>query len=159
MATRIYVETSIISYLASRLSRNLVGAARQQLTQEWWDTRSNYELYISEVVARECAAGDPDAAKKRLDAIDGLTLLRTTPEAVGISKALVEHHIIPVKAAEDALHIAIATVHAMDFLLTWNCKHIANPEIQRRIAAYLEEQGQFLPFICTPDELLGANNE
>lgn len=159
MATRIYIETSIISYLTSRLSRNLVGAARQQLTQAWWDTRLNYDLYISELVSCECAAGDPDAAKKRLDAIDGLTLLRMTTEAIDISKALVAHNIIPVKAAEDALHIAIATVHAMDFLLTWNCKHIANPEIQKRIAAYLEDQGWFLPFICTPDELLGANDE
>ena len=159
MATRIYIETSIISYLTSRLSRNLVGAARQQLTQAWWDTRLNYDLYISELVSCEWAAGDPDAAKKRLDAIDGLTLLRMTTEAIDISKALVAHNIIPVKAAEDALHIAIATVHAMDFLLTWNCKHIANPEIQKRIAAYLEDQGWFLPFICTPDELLGANDE
>jgi hypothetical protein len=104
MANSVYIETSIISYLTSRASRSLIGAARQQLTQAWWDVR--------------------------------LT-----------------------KAAEDALHIAIATVHGMDFLLTWNCKHIANPEIQKRIALYLEEQGLFLPFICTPDELLGDENE
>ena len=141
------------------MSRNLIGAARQQLTQAWWDTRLNYDLYISEVVSRECSAGDPDAAKKRMDAIEGLPLLKVTVEAIEISKALVARGIIPGKAAEDALHIAIATVHAMDFLMTWNCKHIANPEIQKRIASYLEEQGLFLPFICTPDELLGADYE
>lgn len=159
MANSVYIETSIISYLTSRVSQNLIGAARQQLTQAWWDARLNYELYISEVVWRECAAGDPSAAKKRLDAIEGLTLLRVTTDAVEISKALVTRGIIPAKSAEDALHISIATVHAMDFLLTWNCKHIANPEIQKRIALYLEEQGFFLPFICTPDELLGADDE
>lgn len=159
MANRVYVETSVIGYLSSRVSRNLIGAARQQLTQAWWDTRLNYELYISELVSQECAAGDPEAAKKRLDAIEGLPLLRVTTEAIEISKALVVRGIIPAKAAEDALHIAMATVHAMDFLLTWNCKHIANPEIQKRIALYLEEQGRFLPFICTPDELLGVGDE
>jgi len=159
MANSVYIETSIISYLTSRVSRNLIGAARQQLTQAWWDTRLNYDLYISEVVYRECAAGDPNAAKKRLDAIEGLTLLRVTTKAKEISKTLVARGIIPAKAAEDALHISIATVHAMDFLLTWNCKHIANPGIQKRIALYLKEQGLFLPFICTPDELLGADDE
>jgi len=159
MANSVYIETSIISYLTSRVSRNLIGAARQQLTQAWWDTRLNYDIYISEVVYQECAAGDPNAAKKRLDAIEGLTLLRVTTKAKEISKALVARGIIPAKAAEDALHISIATVHTMDFLLTWNCKHIANPEIQKRIALYLEEQGLFLPFICTPDELLGADDE
>jgi len=159
MANSVYIETSIISYLTSRVSRNLIGAARQQLTQAWWDTRINYDLFISEVVYRECAAGDANAAKKRLDAIEGLALLRVTREAIEISKALVGRGIIPAKAAEDALHISIATVHAMDFLLTWNCKHIANPEIQKCIALYLEEQGLFLPFICTPDELLGVDDE
>ena len=159
MANSVYIETSIISYLTSRVSWSLIGAARQQLTQAWWDTRLNYDLYISEVVYRECAAGDPNAAKKRLDTIEGLTFLRVTTKAKEISKALITRGIIPVKAAEDALHISIATVHAMDFLLTWNCRHIANPEIQKRIALYLEEQGLFLPFICTPDELLGADDE
>lgn len=159
MANSVYIETSIISYLTSRVSRNLIGAARQQLTQAWWDTRLNYDLFISEVVYRECAAGDANAAKKRLDAIEGLALLRVTREAIEISKALVGRGIIPAKAAEDALHISIATIHAIDFLLTWNCKHIANPEIQKRIALYLEEQGLFLPFICTPDELLGVDDE
>ncbi|MCI5219296.1 MAG: hypothetical protein D3914_08935 [Candidatus Electrothrix sp. LOE2] len=159
MSRTVYIETSVISYLTSRVSRNLIAAARQQITQTWWDSRLSYDLYISEAVSLECAAGDPDAAKKRLDAIEGLSLLRTTKEAMKLSKGMVERGIIPVKAAEDSLHISIATIHGMDFLLTWNCKHIANPEIQRQIALYLEEQGLFLPFICTPEELLGADNE
>ncbi len=94
MGRTVYVETSIISYLTSRVSRDLIAAARQQLTQTWWDSRSNYDLYISEVVSRECAAGDPNAAKKRLDAIEGLALLRTTKEAVELSKTMVS---VPVK--------------------------------------------------------------
>jgi len=118
MGRTVYVETSIISYLTSRVSRDLIAAARQQLTQMWWDLRSNYDLYITEVVSRECAAGDPNAAKKRLDAIEGLTLLRTTKEAMELSKTMVARGIIPSKAAEDSLHISIATIHAMDFLLT-----------------------------------------
>ena len=138
MGRTVYVETSIISYSTSRVSRDLIAAARQQLTQMWWDSRSNYDLDITEVVSRECAAGDPNAAKNRLDAIEGLTLLRTTKEAVELSIAMVARGIIPSKAAEDSLHISIAMIHAMDFLLTWNCKHIANPEIQRKIALYLE---------------------
>ena len=75
-----------------------------------------------------------------------------------IAQALVTGKIIPTKAAEDALHIAIATLNGVDYLLTWNCKHIANSEIQRNIAAYLEKVGLFLPFICTPEELLGDDN-
>jgi len=127
------------------VSRNLIGAARQQITQAWWDTRLNYDFYISEVISRECAAGDPNAAKKRLAAIEGLPLLRVTTEAIEISKALVARDIIPSKAVEDVLHISIATVHAMDFLLTWNCKHIANPEIQKRIASYSKSKDCFYP--------------
>ena len=155
----LYIETSIISYLTGRVSRDLIGAARQQLTQAWWDSRSNYQLYVSEVVWKECAAGDPDAARRRMETIESLEILRVTADAVEIAKALVSHGIIPSKAAEDALHIAIATVHKMDFLLTWNCKHIANPEIQINIALFLKEQGLYLPFICTPDELVGDYDE
>ena len=159
MSNRTYIETSIISYLTSRVSRDLIAAARQQLTQAWWNNRLNYQLYVSEVVWKECAAGDPDAAKRRMEAIESLEILRVTADAVEIAKALVSHGIIPSKATEDALHIAIATVHKMDFLLTWNCKHIANPEIQRHIALFLRKQGLYLPFICTPDELVGDYDE
>ncbi|WP_295405483.1 type II toxin-antitoxin system VapC family toxin [uncultured Thiocystis sp.] len=159
MKSRVYIETSVISYLTARPSRDLIGMARQQVTQAWWDNRAKHDLCVSEVVARECASGDPGAAARRMAVIEDLPLLRVTTHAVEIAKALVSREIIPQKAAEDALHIAIATVHAVDFLLTWNCKHIANPEIQRQIALYLEEIDLFLPFICTPDELLGADDE
>lgn len=158
MRRKVYIETFVISYLTARPSKTILGAAHQQITSAWWERRSEYELLISEAVLRECRAGDPDAAQRRLAIVADLPLLLITEDALLIAEALLKKAIIPPKAAEDALHIAIATVYGVDYLLTWNCRHIANPEIQRSIAAYLEPVGLFLPFICTPEELLGAEN-
>ena len=158
MKRKIYVETSVISYLTARPSKTIIGAAHQQITLAWWETRNQYELLVSESVLRECGAGDPDAATKRLAALKDVPLLLITEQALQIAESLVEHGIVPSKAAEDALHIAVATVNGVDYLLTWNCRHIANPEIQRGIAEYLDQIGLFLPFICTPEELLGEEN-
>lgn len=158
MKRRIYLETSVISYLTARPSRTIIGAAHQRMTSAWWDKRHDYELFVSELVLRECAAGDADAAQRRLEIVKSIPLLVATEEAYSLADALLRKGIVPAKAAEDSLHIAIATIHAVDYLLTWNCKHIANPELQRMIMDYLNEQGQFLPFICTPEELLGASD-
>jgi len=158
MKRKIYVETSVISYLTALPSRTIIGAAHQQITMAWWETRSQYELLASEAVLRECGAGDPDAATKRLAVLKDVPLLLITEEALQIAESLVERGIVPIKAAEDALHIAVATVYGVDYLLTWNCRHIANPELQRGIADYLEQAGLFLPFICTPEELVGEEN-
>jgi len=158
MKRRVYIETSVISYLAARPSKTILGAAHQQITSAWWERRDEFELVVSESVLRECGAGDPDAAQRRLGIVADMPLLLINERALHIAEALVEQGIVPAKAAEDALHIAIATIHGVDYLLTWNCRHIANPEIQRNIAAYLEQIGLFLPFICTPEELLGEEN-
>jgi predicted nucleic acid-binding protein len=158
MKRKIYVETSVISYLTARPSKTILGAAHQQLTLAWWESRNQYELFVSESVLRECGVGDPEAAEKRLSMVSDVPLLIITEQALDIAESLVRQGIIPLKAAEDALHIAVATVNDVDYLLTWNCRHIANPEIQRNIAAYLEQIGLFLPFICTPEELLGEEN-
>ena len=107
---------------------------------------------------RECAAGDPIAAQKRLAVLADLPLLLIDELALSIASELVQNKIVPAKAAEDALHIAVATVYGVDYLLTWNCRHIANPEMQREISGFLEQKGLYLPFICTPEELLGENN-
>ena len=155
---KIYVETSVISYLTSRPSKTIIGAAHQQLTLAWWEMRGQYDLMISEVVMRECGAGDADSAKKRLEVVRNLPMLLITGEAIKIAEDLIKEKIVPLKAIEDALHIAIATAHNMDYLVTWNCRHIANPEIQRGIASYLGRIGTALPFICTPEELLGEEN-
>ena len=158
MKRRVYLETSVISYLTARPSKTIIGAAHQQITSAWWDKRTDYDLFVSELVLRECAAGDPDAAQRRLEIIESIPLLVATEESYQLAENLLTKGIIPAKAAEDSLHIAIATIHSVDYLLTWNCKHIANPELQRRIMDYLSEQGQFLPFICMPEELLGEED-
>lgn len=158
MKRKIYLETSVISYLTSRPSKTILGAAHQQITLAWWETRNQYELLVSESVLRECGSGDVVAARKRLDVLSDVPLLLINEQALNIAEALVGQGIVPAKAAEDALHIAVATVYDVDYLLTWNCRHIANPEIQRGIAAYLEQIGLLLPFICTPEELLGEEN-
>lgn len=158
MKRKIYLETSVISYLTARPSKTIIGAAHQQITLAWWESRDQYALYVSESVLRECGAGDPAAAEKRLAIVSDVPLLTITEQAVEIAEGLVKEKIVPTKAAEDALHIAIATLNSVDYLLTWNCTHIANPEIQRNIARYLEKMDLFLPFICTPEELLGEDH-
>lgn len=159
MKRKVYLETSVISYLTARPSKTIIGAAHQQITSAWWDKRSDYELFVSELVLRECAAGDPEAAQKRLEIVKTIPLLVVTEETYQLAETLLKKGIIPAKAPEDSLHIAIATIHSVDYLLTWNCKHIANPELQRKIMDYLNETRQFLPFICTPEELLGEEND
>ncbi|MEF8713079.1 MAG: type II toxin-antitoxin system VapC family toxin [Accumulibacter sp.] len=159
MKRKVYIETSVISYLTARPSKTIIGAAHQQITLAWWELRSDYELLVSQLVWQECAAGDPVAAQKRLAALDGISVLAVTQDMIRLAKSLIEQAIIPSKAIEDALHIAVSTLHHVDFLLTWNCRHIANPVIQEKIAVYLETSGLFLPIICTPEELLGGNND
>lgn len=157
MKPKVYIETTIVSYLAARSSRDLIIAAHQQLTQEWWDNRrENFDLYISQVVIQESGAGNTLMAQKRLEALETIPLLDLRQEAVGLARALVEKGPIPDKAKVDALHIAVATVHGMDYLLTWNCKHIANAEMQTAVAAVCRAAGYEPPVICTPEELLGS---
>jgi len=158
MKRKIYVETSVISYLTARPSKTIIGAAHQQITLAWWDRRWEYELLVSQSVWQECAAGDPVDAQKRLAAPKGMSVLAVTQDIMRMAQDLIEQAIIPAKAVEDALHIAISTLHHVDFLLTWNCRNIANPVIQEKIAVSLEPQGLFLPIICTPEELLGGND-
>ena len=159
MKRKVYVETSVVSYLTARPSRNVIEAGHQQSTYLFWDRRDEFDLAVSELVLTECAAGDPGAADKRLAALQGIKLLEITAESMELAKGLVEAGIVPLKAGEDALHIAIATAHFADYLLTWNCRHIANPEMQARIAEEFRRKGLFLPFICTPEELLGGEDE
>ncbi len=159
MKRKVYIETFVISYLTVRPSKTILGAAHQQLTQSWWEKCFEYDLCVSQSVWQECAAGNPDAAERRLAALKGLDILMVTEEMIALAEALISERLIPAKAIEDSLHIAIATLHHVDFLLTWNCRHIANPVIQEGIAEYLEQQTLFLPIICTPEELTGGNND
>ena len=151
---RVYVETTVISYLTAWRSPQLVMAAHQEMTRQWWDDeRHHFELYVSEAVIEEAAAGDREAAQRRLDAIRGIAELQITDEVRDLAKALIEYGQVPKKATLDALHIAIATVNGMDFLLTWNCRHIANATLQKSIRAICEDSGYSLPVLCTPHEL------
>jgi hypothetical protein len=138
MKPKVYLETTIISYLTSRPSRDIITAAHQQSTQEWWDSRrEKFEVFVSQIVIQEAGEGDDDAIARRLDAIENIAQIE-----------------VPEKAAADALHIAIATVQGMDYLLTWNLKHIANATIRNTIADACRQRGYEPPIICTPEELM-----
>jgi len=155
MKPRTYVETTIVSYLTARPTRDLVRAAEQEITREWWDGRQTFDLYVSQLVLDEAAAGDPDASSRRLVALRDAAILDTTDEAIALGRHLVAAGGLPPKAAADALHIAIAAVHGLDYLLTWNCTHIANARTRGKIEGLCREAGYDPPMLCTPMELMG----
>ena len=157
MADRVYIETTFVNYLTARPSRDVVFAGHQQITREWWDTRrANFELCASQLVVDEAAAGDPQAAQERLEILKDMTLLETTLEALSLAKALIRASALPPKAADDALHIAIAATNGVPFLLTWNCRHLANATMRPSIDAVCAAASLKPPIICTPEELLEA---
>jgi len=157
MADRVYIETTFVSYLTARPSRDVVFAGHQQITQEWWDTRrTNFELCVSQLVVDEAGAGDPQAARERLEVLKDMTLLETTLEALALAKELIRAGALPPKAADDALHIAVAATNGVSFLLTWNCRHLANATMRPSIDAVCAAKGFTAPIICTPEELLEA---
>jgi len=153
MKPRVYVETTIPSYLTAWPSRDLLRTAHQQVTCEWWDRRAAFDLFISPLVLVECQAGDPAAATERLSALAGLPLLDQTGEVVSLADALLRRVPLPPRAGADAVHIATAAVHGMQYLLTWNCTHIANATFRPRIEAACRAAGCEPPLICTPQEL------
>ena len=156
MVKRVYIETTIPSYLAAWPSRDIVQAARQQITHEWWnDKRQDFGLCISQIVLDEAAAGDTGAASRRLAFLQGLPLLDLTTAVNDVAKAIMASGLHPPKAARDALHIATASVHRVEFLLTWNCQHIANAAIMRELGEIVAQCGHEIPVLCTPEELLG----
>ena len=155
MKSTVYLETSIIGYLASRPSRDLITAANQQLTRDWWDhQRERYDHYLSEAVIAECSAGDPQAAQERLALLNGIPVLDVTGAAEDLADTLLHRVPLPESAVVDALHIAIATVNGLDYLLTWNCTHIANAILQPHIVATCRSYGFESPTICTPQQLM-----
>lgn len=157
---KLYLETTIPSYLTSWLSRDLIRASHQQLTRDWWQLRKDhFDICISDYVLSEVAAGDTDAAKLRLDLLSALNILEATSSVDNLAQRLIEEACLPRKAVTDAHHIAIATVHDMDYLLTWNCRHIANAEMTLKIRMVCESLGFRCPIICTPEELMGSYND
>ena len=154
MTPRVYVETTIPSYLMARPRPDVLRAAHQQATREWWDRRAAFELYASRLVVEECRGGDPEAANERLGALAGISLLAENASTAALADALVRGIPLPAKAAADAIHIAIAAVNGIAFLLTWNCRHIANVTLRPRIEAICRAAGYEPPLICTPEELM-----
>jgi hypothetical protein len=152
----VYLETTLISYLVSRPSRDLLVAAHQQTTKDWWiERRQSFECYVSQVVLDEASAGDPEEAKSRMAILSDFPVLEITEEAEFLAAALIAGGAIPSNAVRDAAHIAVATANDMDYILTWNCKHLANAQIIRRVAIVCNQQGYSMPVICTPEELMG----
>ncbi|MDN5869556.1 MAG: type II toxin-antitoxin system VapC family toxin [Nitrococcus sp.] len=155
MKPKLYVETSVISYLTSRPSRDIVTAARQELTRQWWsDKRSGYDLYISGFVISEALPGDSNAAAQRLEAIDAIPAIELSETAARLAEALLRAGPLPEKAVLDALHIAAAVSGGVDYLLTWNFKHLANATIRAEIERRCRSRGYEPPIICTPEELM-----
>ncbi|MEX2139992.1 MAG: type II toxin-antitoxin system VapC family toxin [Pirellulales bacterium] len=158
MAT-VYIETSIVSYLVSRPSMHLITLARQHLTQHWWgEHRHEHDLFASQFVLDEAARGDPEYAAKRLKVLEKMALLGIEPEIPQIAEELLVRTILPQEAGIDALHISTASYHEIEYLLTWNCKHIANGRILPRIYGLLNELGYHVPLICTIEEMMGDDN-
>lgn len=155
MAQRVYIETTVPSYLTAWPSKNVLRAAHQHLTRLWWETRQgDFDLVVSQLVLDECAAGDPIAAEARLKALEGLRVLATTGEAKALAAVIAQSLSLTPKTVYDVFHIATAAVHGVEYLLTWNCTHIANAAFRGRIEAACLAAGTRPPLITTPEELL-----
>ncbi len=155
----VYLETSVISYLTSRPSPALVTAAHQQVTRDWWERRrSAFDAFISPLVIDECSKGDESAIRARLEKLADIPVLEFTEAARDLIDKLVDEKAIPVKAIDDAGHVAIAATHRIDYLLTWNCRHLDNAEIKPLIRAVCSKHGYICPEICTPEELMGVGS-
>jgi len=153
----VYIETSIVSYLTARPSSDLLAAAWQKATVDWWDTqRYRFDLYVSDIVIEEAGKGDHKAAARRLDALVGIPLLTITDAVLALSKVLIQDGALPRKAIDDSLHIALSAVHGIDYLLTWNYRHIDNAETKPIIRSVCAANRCAYPEICTPHELMGV---
>ena len=157
---RIYIESTIPSYVVARPARDLLQAARQQTTKDWWELkRHDHELFISQVVLDEIGFGEPAMAQLRLESLQVIPLLQVTDETKELARKILTSGLLPATADRDSTHIALASAYKMDILLSWNCRHIANATIQARLRRLVESAGFELPVICTPDELMENDNE
>ncbi len=155
MKPSVYLETTIVSYLTARPSKNSVLMGMIESTKEWWEQRRvDFDLFISDTVYTEASGGDPDAAQLRLEAISDISRLTVSKDARELAKELLTGIPLPMRAETDALHLAIAAVNGVDFLLTWNCRHLANAALRHRIEYLCHEAGFQPPMICTPWELM-----
>lgn len=154
MKPRVYLESSVISYMTARISRDLVVAAHQQITRDWWESASAFELCISDYVLAEISTGDEGLARIRVELVSDALLLQTNADAETLADQLILQKSVPAKARLDALHIAVCALNGIDYLLTWNCKHIANAQTMHLIEKTCVASGYACPRLCTPLELL-----
>ena len=155
MLPKAYIETSIVSYLTARPSRDALATAHQQLTRDWWERRrTRFDLFVSELVVQEAGRGNAEAARARLQVIAAYPVLRVGAAAQSLADSILRRAVLPSKAAADALHIATATVSGMNFLLTWNCAHIANGFVLQSVNVLCRDAGFEPPIVCTPEELM-----
>jgi predicted nucleic acid-binding protein len=150
---KVYIETSIVSYLVAAASRDLIQAAHQEATHQWWSRRTRFELVTSRFVAAEARRGDAGAAARRLEALRGIPLLSVGRGVPLLATALVRAGTLPEKARIDAVHVAVAATNGVDYLLTWNMRHLANAAIRGKIEEGCRRAGLKPPIICTPEEL------
>lgn len=152
---KVYIETSVISYLTAKPSRNLVVAGHQQITQDWWHkARPKFDCFISQIVVEEISLGDKNAALNRLSVAKKIPDLAYNIEVENLAIQYLKLLGIPEKAKLDAFHLAYSVLYNIDFLLSWNCKHIANSLINLKIRNFNNDNSLFVPFLCTPQELL-----
>jgi predicted nucleic acid-binding protein len=151
----VYLETTVISYLAARISSDLVTAAHQRITLDWWASRRlAFELFVSELVHQESRSGNPEAAERRHDVLRDLPSLALTPAVRDLGARLLRESVVPASSTADAVHIAVAAVHGVDYLMTWNLRHIANAQIKWRIERTCVSAGYIAPVVCTPEQLM-----
>jgi predicted nucleic acid-binding protein len=155
MKESIYLETTVVSYYTSKPSRDIVALAHQEITRQWWPIAiRRYDIFISEVVTEEARFGDPEAAKRRLEELKDFPHLELNDKVEEMAQIYMERLNIPEKSFRDAAHLAIACVHNIDYLVTWNCAHLANGEVIKKLMKINESLGIHTPIICTPEELM-----
>jgi predicted nucleic acid-binding protein len=155
MKESIYLETTVVSYYTSKPSRDIIVLAHQQITRDWWTTAAKrYDIYISQIVVEEARSGDPDAAGKRMQILKEIHHLELNPAVEKMAQVYKDKLKILPKAIRDAVHLAVASIHNMDYLVTWNCAHIANGEVVKKLLKINESFGIKTPVICTPEELM-----
>jgi predicted nucleic acid-binding protein len=156
MKSKVYIETSVVGYLTGRPSRDVVIVSRQEITREVWPLLvEQFDCYISALVREEIERGDPEAARSRTAALTGMAALTIPNEARDLAKAMIDSGLIPARCPEDALHLALAAAHGMDYLLTWNFRHLNNVQIKVQLTGFIEDRGYEPPLVCSPEELFG----
>lgn len=160
MNPSVYIETSVIGYLTSWPQQDVTVAGHQNTTKRWWSTAAQgLDLYVSQLVVRECSEGDAAAVKDRLACIEGLPVLPITPQAESLAAALIRGHAVPDNQPNDALHIALAAAHGVQYVVSWNFRHIVNASLRPAIERVCRDAGHNPPILCTPEELLEPSDD